>query len=138
MRTLTNAGELYDSETLESVHTHWFYLVDKAFVLKVPVDIPAKVKRTVGTAVLDEIELTLLRQWYTAHLQVFLAAGLRDLNLFHRKVTGLLSAHAAERIYNEFILAQARLGNDLWRVPPSLSAISKSPDEDFDSTGRPV
>jgi hypothetical protein len=60
-------------------------------------------------------------------------------NLDVSKLCGLLQLEGCAFLYNRFIFAQARAGNDVWQAPSTMTRIGPSPEEDerwHDGSGR--
>jgi|GEM_PF-6683010 len=129
MKNRNDAGNLhFDESTRESLRIVKFR-ASKEIPVDVTVAIPLTIFRRLNSADFDEIQ-AVLPQWYKEHFTQAVMAGVLDSDLIKRRIGPLLSFRAVGNLYQKFIIAQARDGNEAWAAPPTMTEIGPPPEED--------
>jgi len=144
MKNRTNHGMHYDASTAQSpVLCAIPFHTDRKRELWVRLLIPRTICDALTVADYDYLRSQLLG-WHREHLaraMLIMPIGKTvDLDALERRLCEtVLQRRAADFLYNEFIVKQAKAGNEAWEVPPTMQEISPSPELDEqhnDGTGR--
>lgn len=140
MKNRTNSGMHYDSSTAERPLDIRFNYLWGGRTFQVILLIPERIKSLLDASDFQSV-YEALPQWHSEHFGQAITAGVLNLDLIVEKMQPILTARAVEYLYNRFIAMQAKLGNEAWQVPPTMSRIGPAPETDErwnDGTGRLV
>jgi len=130
MKNRTDNGMHFDQSTAERPVIRVFsFDTQRGKTLRVAVAVPERIRKTLNSADFDFVQQE-LPKWHREHVLQAVQAGVFDLDLIDRKVLLLLTVRASQQLYNEFIVAQSRLGNEVWQAPPTMTHIGPSPEND--------
>jgi hypothetical protein len=140
MKNRTNSGMHFDESTAQRpVEVRFCYLWGgRAF--RVVLLIPERIKSLLDDGDFETVYNS-LPQWHSEHFGQAISAGVMNLDLILSKMQEILTVRAVEFLYNRFIVIQAKLGNEAWQVPPTMSRIGPAPETDErwnDGSGRLV
>jgi len=135
MKNRTNQGMHFDESTARApILCCLPFRNDRNREMWIRLLIPARILDTLNTADLDYIR-SQLPQWHREHMDralLLMQVGQKvDFNLLEKNLCEtVLQQRAADALYDEFIVKQAKIGNEAWQVPPTMQRISPNPDLD--------
>jgi hypothetical protein len=125
VRNRTDAGMHYDASTDEKPIVYDLTFTEGGHYFSVPVKIPARIRASLGSHDFDEVTLALKQRvrgvYYNLPALCFVDT---------QALTRLLVVEACTFLYNRFMFAQARAGNDVWAAPHTMTEIGPPPEED--------
>lgn len=125
MKNRTEAGMHFDESTAIHPIVRDFDFSAGGCTVKISIVIPQRILSKLCSADFDECRLMMRQGFVQISTGVPIGARL-DVN----RMMMLLRLEGANFLYNRFIFAQARAGNDVWQAPPQMTRIGPSPEED--------
>jgi hypothetical protein len=134
MKNFTEAGIHFDSSTAEKPVEKSIDVDMQGLTLTLKFLIPQRILSKLISEDFDELKTRTGQRFVDIAMGVPFGARL-DV----KKLCTLLQLEGCAFLYNRFIFAQARAGNDVWQAPPQMTRIGPSPDDDEkwnDGSGR--
>lgn len=124
-KNFTEGGMHFDASTAEKPEEKTLDVEMQGIKLTLKFLIPQTILKKLTTADFDELRMKTKQRFVDIVLGCPLTARL-DVN----QLCNLLQLEGCAFLYNRFIFAQARAGNDVWQAPPQMTRIGPSPDDD--------
>jgi hypothetical protein len=122
----------FDSGTAEDPRVYVFRYFDQSEECELSMMIPHRISSILNSADFEEIRLMIAawrREIFNNMVSSAISGHLHPA-LIKRNLDPVLRIKVGMEIYNKFIVAQARIGNDVWQAPTSLVKVSIPPEED--------